>query len=203
MKQIAAGLWRWTAPHPGWQPDAEPGSPADWERDVGSVLYEDEAGEVAVFFDPLLPPEPDPFWEWADERCAGRRVAVLTTIGWHRRSRSSFVKRYEASVSRAKRNLPRGVESFVVPGAGETIFWLPNHRALIPGDPILGGPGGGLQLCPDSWLRYLRTPLTRAELRDRLRPLLDLPVERVLVSHGNAVLSQGDKALAQILAADA
>ncbi len=201
MRQIAAGLWRWTTPHPDWRPDAEPGTPADWEQDVGSVFY--EAGEFAVFFDPLLPTESDLFWEWADGRCAGRRVAVLTTIGWHRRSRLAFVERYRASVSRAKRNLPRGVESFVVRDGGETIFWLPEHRALIPGDRLLGAPRGGLRLSPESWMRYLQTPLTRAELRDRLRPLLDLPVERVLVSHGEPVLSQGDKALAQALAADA
>lgn len=197
VKQIAAGLWRWTAPHPDWEPDATPGSPADWEQHVGSVLY--ESADAAIFFDPLLPPDADSFWAWADERVAGRRAVVLTTIGWHRRSRSAFVERYEASVSRAKKNLPHGVESFVVPQAGETIFWLPEHRALIPGDRILGTPEGGLRLCPESWLRYLPAKVTSADLEVRLRPLLDLPVERVLVSHGEPVLRDGGGALAQAL----
>jgi hypothetical protein len=193
VNEIVSGLWRWTAPHPDWNPGAKPGSPADWERDVGSVLYETPA--AAVFFDPLLPHEPEAFWEWADGRIAGRAVHVLTTIGWHRRSRDAFVERYAASVSRAKSKLPRGVESFVLRAAGETVFWIPEHGALIAGDRILGAPGGGLRLCPESWLRYLPSGLTRAGLKDLLGPLLELPVERVLVSHGEPVLSGGADAL--------
>ena len=33
--------------------------------------------------------------------------------------------------------LAGGMESFVIRGAGETVFWLPTSRALIPGDRIL------------------------------------------------------------------
>ena len=106
---VAPGLWRWTAPHPEWRPGAEPESPADWDPIVASVLY--TTRESAVFFDPLLPPDPESFWPWADGQVRGRRVAVLTTIMWHRRSREAFVQRYAASTSRAKRNLPEGVES--------------------------------------------------------------------------------------------
>jgi hypothetical protein len=199
MQEIGAGLWRWTAPHPDWRPGAEPGSPADWDQGVGSVLY--EAPDVAVFFDPLLPREPERFWQWADDRVAGRSVVVLTTIGWHRRSRDAFVERYAAFVSRAKRMLPRGVESFPLRGAGETLFWLAEHRSLVVGDRILGAPAGGLRLCPASWLRYLPSGLTQADLRELLLPLLDLPVERVLVSHGEPVLSGGAEALRRALAA--
>ncbi len=197
MKRIARGLWRWTAPHPAWRPNARPGSPGDWERDVGSVLY--ETGEAAVFFDPLLPPERESFWRWADERVAGRRALVLTTIGWHRRSRDAFVDRYGASTSRARASLPPGVEPFVVRGAGETLFWLPAERTLIAGDRILGDPDGGLRLCPESWLGYLRSVRTRDELKELLLPLLELPVERVLVSHGEPVLQDGRAALARAL----
>jgi hypothetical protein len=200
LDELAHGLWRWTAPHPEWIPDATPGSPADWEQHVGSVLY--EGSDAAVFFDPLLPPDARTFWSRADERVAGRRVAVLTTIAWHRRSRTAFVERYGATFSRAKRNLPHGVESFVVRGAGETIYWLPEHRALIPGDRILGGSDGALRLCPESWLRYLTSGITVAELKTRLRPLLELPVERVLVSHGQPVVVDGGRALARALAAN-
>jgi len=163
------------------------------------VLY--ETSEHTVFFDPLLPPHPDEFWRWADQHVAARRTFVLKTIGWHERNRPAFIERYGASTSRAKNQLPRGVESFLVRDAGETIFWLPEHRALIPGDRILGAPGGGLRLCPESWLRYLSSNITRAELRTRLRPLLDLPVERVLCSHGNPVLRNGGKALHDALTA--
>jgi hypothetical protein len=37
------------------------------------------------------------------------------------------------------------------------------------------------------------------ELREALRPLLDLPVEMVLVSHGEPVLGGGREALAKSL----
>jgi hypothetical protein len=197
MIELAPGLWRWTAPHPDWHPNAAPGSAGDWEQQVGSLLY--ASAEAAVFFDPLLPPDATSFWSWADERVGGRAVTVLTAIRWHRRSRDAFVERYGASTSRAKANLPRGVEAFVIRGAGETVFWLPEHGALVPGDRILGAPGGRLRLCPDSWLGYLPGRIRQAELREMLRPLLDLPVERVLVSHGEPVLSDGRAVLARAL----
>jgi hypothetical protein len=130
-------------------------------------------------------------------------VSVLTTIGWHRRSRASFVRRYEASTSQAKQNLPRGVESFDFPAAGETMFWLPEHRSLIVGDRILGDSAGGLRLCPASRLHYLKAPITPLQLRTILRPLCDLPVERVLVSHGTPVLDEGAQALHALLIEDA
>jgi hypothetical protein len=195
MVEIVPGLWRWTAPHPAWAPGAEPDSPDDWEQYVGSVLY--EAQDATVFIDPLVPRDEDRFWSWADDRVAGRSVAVLTTLAPHRRSREQVAERYAASTSRAKRNLPSGVESIVLRGAGETMFWLPEHRTLVPGDRILGAPGGGLTLCPESWLYWVR--VDRDELRTLLKPLLGLPIERVLVSHGEPVLSGGAEALRMCL----
>ena len=97
--------------------------------------------------------------------------------------------------------MPAGVETVQIRGAGETMVWLPEHRALIPGDRLLGDDAGGLRLCPDSWLRYLPSGMRRAELREALRPLLDLPVELVLVSHGEPVLENGREAVAAALRA--
>jgi hypothetical protein len=37
MQELRPGLWRWTARHPEAEADPEPGSPADWPPDVGSV----------------------------------------------------------------------------------------------------------------------------------------------------------------------
>jgi hypothetical protein len=176
-------------------PGAEPDSPDDWDQDVGSVLY--DCGDTTVFIDPLLPADEDGFWRWADERVAGRRVVVLTTLEPHRRSREQVVRRYGASTSGAKRNLPSGVQSIVLRGASETMFWLAEQRALIPGDRILGAPGGGLRLCPESWLYWVR--VNRDELRALLMPLLELPIERVVVSHGEPVLSGGAEALRRCL----
>jgi hypothetical protein len=176
-------------------PGAEPDSPDDWDQYVGSVLC--ECRDATVFIDPLVPADEDRFWRWADERVAGGRVVVLTTLGPHRRSREQVVQRYGASTSRAKRNLPSGVHSIVLRGAGETMFWLAEQRALIPGDRILGAPGGGLRLCPESWLYWVR--VNRDELRALLMPLLELPIERVVVSHGEPVLSGGAEALRRCL----
>jgi hypothetical protein len=199
LREIHPGLWRWSAPHPGWRPDAPPDSPADWPRTVGSVLC--DAADAAVLIDPLLPLGDEGFLGVLDEhvRSRDRRVAVLTTIGFHRRSRDQLAERYAATTSRAKENLPAGVESFPIRGAGETIFWLPEHRALVPGDRIIGAPSGRLRLCPESWLGYLSSGITLAALANALRPLLELPIESVLVSHGEPVLSGGRAALAEAL----
>jgi hypothetical protein len=80
------------------------------------------------------------------------------------------------------------------------MIWLPAPRALIPGDRLLGDAAGGLRLCPDSWLRYLPSGMRQEGLRAALRPLLDLPVEQVLVSHGEPVLQNGRAAIARALA---
>jgi hypothetical protein len=195
LTEIRPRLWRWTARHPGWEPDAEPGSPADWDPIVGSVAY--AAPDALVLVDPLIPEERVPFLAKLDALAQGhgRRVAILTTLSFHRRSREELAGRYGASTSRDRRGLPEGVETIPIRGAGETMVWIPEHRALIPGDRLLGAPGGGLRLCPESWLRYLPSKMTHAELRTALRPVLELPVELVLVSHGEPVLSGAPEAL--------
>jgi hypothetical protein len=65
---------------------------------------------------------------------------------------------------------------------------------------MLGDGDGGLRLCPESWLDYLGAGVAHAELADALRPLLELPIEIVLVSHGVPVLEDGHAALEQALA---
>ncbi len=195
-REICAGLWRWSTAHPEWQAGAARESPADWPREVGCTLY--ETPDAAVFIDPLIPAGNERFWRWSDRHSAARAVHVLSTIRFHRRSRDELVARYGASTSRAKRRLPRGVQSIALRGAGETLFWLPEPRTLVAGDRLIG-TGGGLALCPESWLRYLPGHLTVAALRELLLPLLELPVERVLVSHGEPVLSGGHEALARAL----
>jgi glyoxylase-like metal-dependent hydrolase (beta-lactamase superfamily II) len=75
------------------------------------------------------------------------------------------------------------------------MVWLEEPRALVPGDRLLGDGRGGLRLCPESWLRYLPGPPGLDDLRAALRPLLELPVERVLPSHGDPVLKDGREAI--------
>ena len=194
MDELAPGLWRWTARHPEAVEDPQPGSAADWPPEVGSVAY--AADDALVLIDPLVPEE---VWPELDELAGDRRVTVLTTVGWHRRSRDAVVERYRASTSRARKNLPSGVVPIPLRGAGETMVWLPDVGTLVPGDRLLGDGEGGLRVCPDSWLRYLQGALDGGQLRVLLRPLLDLPIERVLVSHGDPVLEDAHAALAAAL----
>lgn len=201
LRRIRPGLWRWTVAHPAWVAGAKPESPSDWPQDVGCVLV--DAREATVLIDPLLPDGDDAFTARLDRHIAerGLPVSILTTIKWHRRSRDELASRYGARTSRARAHLPAGVEAKPIRGAGETMFWLPDCTALVPGDRLMGAPGGGLRLCPESWLGYLardsRPSLT--ELAARIRSLLDLPIELVLVSHGEPVLSGGRQALARAL----
>ena len=207
-EEIAPGLWRWTAHHPAWQPDAEPDSPHDWDPAVGSVLYLN--AERAVFFDPLLPADADAFWRWCDGAVGARSVHVLTTIRFHGRSREAIADRYGEKMVTGVGAIPAGVEAFAFREADETMFWVPAHGALIPGDRIIGDGAGGVRLCPDSWLEYLgqyqaelrlsAPPLTQADLRALLGPLRDLPVQSILVSHGEPLLAGGASALERILA---
>ena len=195
MQQLARGLWRWTAPHPDSVPNPEKDSPADWPVLVGSVAYERDGTLVLV--DPLVP---DGGWRSLDRLAKGKHVHVLTTIGFHRRSREAVRERYDAETSNAKAKLPAGVETIPIRDAGERMVWIPEHGALVPGDRILGAPRGGLRVCPDSWLGYLRGRIDPAGLRAELRKLLDLPVRMVLVSHGEPVLRDAKRKLGRAVA---
>jgi hypothetical protein len=192
MEELRPGLWRWTAQHPDWQP-SEPETPGEWPREVGCVAY--GGPDALVLIDPLV----DDGWDAHDALVErhGKPVHVLVTIQFHERSREQAVERYGASET-----VPDGVEPIALERAGETMFWLPEHRALVPGDRLLGfGGEGALRVCPDSWLRYLRNGLTGEELRSMLRErLLGLPVELVLVSHGEPVLENARDALHEALA---
>jgi glyoxylase-like metal-dependent hydrolase (beta-lactamase superfamily II) len=201
VAKIAPGLWRWTGHHD------------EWREDVGSVYCETEDGVVLV--DPIVPPEDsDRFWRALDRdvgRCGGR-VHVLVTVFWHARHAAGMVGRYDARVwaPRSGRaaverragvvtdpfaeddQLPGDIEALRTARAAEVVYWIPRHRALVPGDVLLGDGAGGLRMCPESWLPATKT---HADLAASLMPLLDLPVERVLVSHGEPVLSGAREAL--------
>ncbi len=191
VQEIAEGLWRWTAPHPDWTP--EEGGPDGWEPDVGCVYY--EGPDAVCLIDPLVPEGKDERFFRAldrDVERAGEPVAVLVTVHWHSRSADEVAARYDAV-----REPPHGVEPMEIERADEHVFWLPEQRALVVGDVLLGADGG-LRVCPVSWIT--RDPEYPAEFLPSLRRLLELPVERVLVSHGAPVLANGREALARALA---
>ena len=193
VTEIAPGLWRWTGLHPEWT-ETDRGTEG-WEQEVGSVYY--ETSDAVVLIDPLVPPEDSArFWAALDrdvER-AERPVAVLLTVAWHARSCEAILARYGGT-----REPPEGVDEFRITGTGgepERLYWLPQHRTLVAGDALLGSDDGGIRLCPESWL----PGVGRAGLAEALRPLLDLPTERVLVAHGEPVLADAHAALARALA---
>ena len=195
MDEIAPGLRRWTAYH------------GHWEEQVGSLALETDDGLVLI--DPLEPP-----------RGLRRPDHVLLTVFWHNRSTKDLqAKRVWAPTRSAQplRNrgvdvtdpfqpgdeLPGGVQAFATARVNEVVYWLPKQKAVVAGDVLLGAgakpraTNDALRLCPERWLGKK----THADLRDTLRPLLDLPVQRVLVSHGAPVLRAGKRALERVLQA--
>lgn len=179
VQQVIGGLWRWTAVHPQWRPGE------GWDPEVACVYAEDP--DAVVLIDPLVPAgEEERFWRALDrdvERLA-LPVSVLLTSPWHVRSAGIVEARYGAV-----REPPSGVRPIPV-SHEEVVFWLPGYGALVAGDALLGGPGG-LRLQPPDWLEGDYPAFVAA-----VGGLLELPVERVLPSHGEPVLDGAREALA-------
>ncbi len=74
--------------------------------------------------------------------------------------------------------LPFGIKAYAGREHNDLILWIESVRAVIAGDS-LADFGTGLTL--NEWLRGR---LTREQVVNRLRPLLELPVEFVLPAHG-------------------
>ena len=169
------------APHPDWDPTE------DWPQEVPVVRYETD-DELALI-DPFLPPDGgfDPH---------GKPVRVLLTQGAHYRGTAVFVDRYGASVWAPPRaawrkipnpsttdELPEGVEAITLDGEPQqVVFFIREHATLVSGD-VLSGTEGRLRVFvddadPDRLLRSLEA-------------LADLSIERVIIPHGDVVLSGG------------
>lgn len=211
VRELAPGLWRWTALHPEWTPDA------DWDQEVGCLYLETAASVILI--DPLVPGEPSSRETFLDRLDAdverhGKPVSILLTVWWHERSTGELAERYGAEVwanaeggrSRTETPvthpfatgdvLPGGLIGIDAQRVGETLYWLPEQRALVSGDIFLGDGEGGVRICSQSWLG----DVSYRELKLALAGLLDLPVEMVLVAHGEPVLEDGLTALAAALA---
>jgi glyoxylase-like metal-dependent hydrolase (beta-lactamase superfamily II) len=194
VQQIAPGLRRWTARHD------------EWNERVAALAVDTDDGLVLV--DPIDAPP-----------AIGAPAHVLLTVYWHGRSSAKLgaariwaPKRSQRALGsraitvtdafRAGDALPGGIVALQTPRAAEVAYWLPAQRALVVGDVLLGAgakphaTGAPLRLCPERWLGAG----THEDLRTMLRALLDLPVEHVLVSHGEPVLGGGREALAAVLA---
>jgi hypothetical protein len=197
VQELRPGLWRWKASHPEWD-HAE-----HWGPEVGSVYA--ELPEALVVVDPLVPEdEEERFWTALDrdvERL-GLPVHVLLTVHWHERSVETVLDRYHATLWRPeeKGELPAGVRAEVVKGSDwvEALFFLDTHRALVAGDLLIGNEGG-VEL-PVRWFPQGEQEWAERELKPSLRERLGaLPVELVVVSHGDPVLHDGAAALRSAL----
>lgn len=189
--ELAPGLRRWTAFHP------------KWKQEVGCLAVDTSDGLVLI--DPLVGEDELP-----------QPPHVLITVHWHVRSTAEIVARWPATrVWATERRgkplrghapvtdvflpgdeLPGGIQAFATAREAEVVFWLPKQRAVVAGDVLLGVRDGGLRLCPGSWLQQ---GTTREDLAASLEPLLELPVELVLVAHGEPVLEGAREALGKVV----
>ena len=142
---------------------------------------------------------------------------MLVTVFWHDRSTKAVGARLSGrrgaprarSANRgvavtddvATGGLPGGIRAFATARSGEVVYWLPSERAVVVGDVLLGAGAKPratdepLRLCPERWLGAK----SHEDLKASLRPLLELPVEQVLVSHGEPVLADGRRVLNELL----
>jgi hypothetical protein len=197
VRELRPGVWHWQSPHPDW--DAE----QCWPELVSS--YGIDLGAEFLLFDPLCVP---------DDLCARATAVVLTAPYHERDARRlglpvhtppadtwrDWVEKFGIDPDRV-----RGIESddlawlraregeghFHAPGAwpfginahagrenNDLLLWLPSINTIVTGDSVSDfGDGLDVQLGG-------RTHLTRDEVVQRLRPLLDLPIELVLPAHG-------------------
>jgi hypothetical protein len=231
MKEIAPGIWRWTARHPEWHTRIE------WGHEVASFAL---VGEALVLVDPLLPVSgagvgPDvgahpgadarADVERALDRLAreAARLEIMITIPYHARSAEELLVRYRDTLPttiwghravakrfRDQATTLREIEPGKPVGGGDALalaigkprrfempLYFPAHRALAFGDAVIGIDGG---------LRVWQQASTDPAWHDgvfvpTMRPLLDLDVERVLVTHGDPVLRNGRRALQDAMAA--
>jgi glyoxylase-like metal-dependent hydrolase (beta-lactamase superfamily II) len=120
----------------------------------------------------------------------------VLTCPFHRRDAQSLAKRLGAplhvpppdegdpdpvdgQVFRAGDRLPVGVEAFPGMEPNDLVLWVESRRALVAGDTLIDR-GHGLEF-PADWANKGVPP---AQILEALQPLLALPVELVLPTHG-------------------
>lgn len=189
--RLAEGLWRWTAPHPNWE--NWPGREHE-PREVGCVYF--EAEDATVLIDPLVPTGEEEFFFRhldADVERRGRPVVVLLTAEWHRRSADELARRYDARIGGAP---PAGIDGIPIEGADErqVAYFIRPHAALVVCEVFAVDIHGELRVCASP---ALARPDELAASLDRL---MELPVERLLVSHGEPVLEDAKARMAEALA---
>lgn len=182
MQQVRDGIWHWTSNHPAWREGA------DWPRLVSSFAYDD--GARLVLFDPLGIPE-------QVEQLAGERDAVIVlTSPWHHRDAEEWGPEHgvpiflppldegdpnepAGDVFRAGDEPVAGIEARAGMEANDLVLWVPDARVIVVGDTLIDR-GSGLEF-PESWADK---GVPASTIKEGLLPLLELPIEWVLATHG-------------------
>jgi glyoxylase-like metal-dependent hydrolase (beta-lactamase superfamily II) len=207
VRELRAGLWHWQARHPEWQagepwdpnvssyavddgtrlllfdpiaPPAEVVALAA-EREAAIVLSapwheRDAQGLVERIRAPVYTPLPDTaeylmqtYGITAEQAGDGSPDVV-----WLLKEGKGEARPYDAG-----ERLDVGVEAFPGQKPNDMVLWVRSHRAVIAGDTLVDfGDGLGINR------RWLGPGVTWEQVAEGLRPLLDLPVEYVLPTHG-------------------
>jgi len=199
MRELRPGVWHWQAPHPEWNEERW------WPELVSS--YAIEVRDDFVLFDPLSVPDElrrratavvltAPYHE-RDARGLGLPVHTPPADTWEdwvekfgfdpdqvRGMESDDLAWLRGGEGEAQGQFhgpgawPFGMQAYAGREDNDLILWLPSVKAIVSGDSLSDfGEGLGIQLGG-------RKHVTHDDVVQRLRPLLDLPVELVLPAHG-------------------
>jgi glyoxylase-like metal-dependent hydrolase (beta-lactamase superfamily II) len=207
MQELAPGLWHWRARHPDWRPN-EP-----WDPNVSSYAV-DDGRRLLLLDPLGVPDEIERLaaeretaivltapWHERDSRSLVERLG-LPVYTPRPDTAEYLMKAYGITAEQAGEGSPDvvwllkegigeahvyaagdrlGVGVDVFPGAkpSDTVLWVESHRAVVAGDTLVDF-GRGLEIN----VRWLGSMLTRDEVVDGLRPLLERSVEHVLATHG-------------------
>lgn len=180
---LEPGLWIWCARHPFWAPGD------DYQQVVVSVFV--ESGGERILIDPLAPSlDCLDIWSRLDETPPS---IIIATMPDHIRDLDLFVRRYNSKAFGpmfyfpdqvphtkltavvAEIELPGGLMPlFDARGRAETPIFLPGYRYIVFGDALME-KNGELRVWDSPWN-------TKREL-PALRAMLELPFEKVIISH--------------------
>jgi glyoxylase-like metal-dependent hydrolase (beta-lactamase superfamily II) len=207
MRELRPGLWHWEAPHPQWE-SSEP-----WGPEVSSYAI-DDGERLLLFDPLAVPSEIEERaadrdgaivltapWHERDAESLVERLGlpVYTPLP---DTAEYLMEKYgitaeqagdgspdvvwllkegkgEARPYTAGDRLDVGVEAFPGQKPNDMVLWIESHRAVIAGDTLVDfGDGLGINA------RWLGPDVTREQVVEGLSPLLELPVEHMLATHG-------------------
>jgi hypothetical protein len=208
VRELAPGLWHWEARHPEWTPeDWWPQRVSSYAIDDGShlLLFDPlavpgEMEELATEREPVIvltapwherdtkslverlgapvfTPPPDT----GDDLLRKFDVAAEQVAGWVSPDLRWLMEgdELEKHLYAAGERLPFGADVFPGREHNDLVLWLEYRHAVIAGDS-LADFGQGLEI----QVEKMGGRVTREQVAEGLRPLLALPVEHMLATHG-------------------